>query len=161
MTTKMLVPFAGTLQSIRPMADDCCTLLAGIRNPGEYADFTISPDTYVIQETRLRPGMPVTAFYDPSAPVPLIYPPRYRALMIGRRNPNETIAAEYFDEHLENRDQTLRLNLSPGVEIVSSLGQPFSCPIQNHFLIVYYSFTTRSLPAQTTPRKIIVLCKDL
>lgn len=73
----------------------------------------VSSDTYVISEVRLRRGMTVAAFYDAQVPVPLIYPPQYRAVILGRKQPNETITVDYFDETLTNNDNTLKLNVSP------------------------------------------------
>lgn len=73
----------------------------------------VSSDTYVISEVRLRRGMTVAAFYDAQVPVPLIYPPQYRAVILGRKQPNETITVDYFDETLTNDDNTLKLNVSP------------------------------------------------
>ena len=118
----------------------------------------VSSDTYVISEVRLRRGMTVAAFYDAQVPVPLIYPPQYRAVILGRKQPNETITVDYFDETLTNNDNTLKLNVSPATDIVGSNGQPFRCSLADRLLIVYYTNATKSIPAQIVPRKIIVMC---
>ena len=98
------------------------------------------------------------AFYDAQVPVPLIYPPHYRAVILGRKQPNETITVDYFDETLTNNDNTLKLNVSPATDIVGSNGQPFRCSLADRLLIVYYTNSTKSIPAQIVPRKIIVMC---
>ena len=47
----------------------------------------------------------------------------------------------------------------PGAtNVVTGNGQRFNCTIGGRNLIVFYSVTTRSIPPQTTPRKIIVMC---
>ena len=102
--------------------------------------------------------MTVAAFYDAQVPVPLIYPPQYRAVILGRKQPNETITVDYFDETLTNNDNTLKLNVSPATDIVGSNGQPFRCSLADRLLIVYYTNATKSIPAQIVPRKIIVMC---
>lgn len=153
-----LVPINGVVQNITPIRDNCCEQIVSVRSSDGISNFIIGPDTYVINEVRIRPGMNVTAFYDASLPIPLIFPPQYRAVFIGRRNPSETIYAGYFGSDLTAEDNSLKLNINRGTEIVTSNGQRYSCSPGDRTLIVYYTTTTRSIPPQTTPRKIIVLC---
>lgn len=152
------LPVNGTIQSITPQRNNCCQQMVSIRNADGITNMIISPDTYVIDQTRLRPGMTVSAFYDGNAPAPLIFPPQFNASIIGRRGPNETITVDSFDNTLTASDNSLRLNISRFTEILTQNGQIYPCPIRNQTLIVFYTTTTRSIPPQTTPRKIIVLC---
>ena len=119
------VPLEGTIQNIRPFGDECCSSLVTLQTSEGTVTVVVSSDTYVISEVRLRRGMTVAAFYDAQVPVPLIYPPQYRAVILGRKQPNETITVDYFDETLTNNDNTLKLNVSPATDIVGSNGQPF------------------------------------
>ena len=148
----------GTVQRIQPISEDCCRQMITIQNAEGVHNFIISPETYIIDMIRIRPGMTVTAFYDANLPVPLIYPPQYQAVIIGRNIPNEKIFVGYFDENLTAVDEQLKLNISRGTEIITSNGQQYMCPVGQNMLIVYYTITTRSIPPQTTPRKIIVMC---
>lgn len=154
----MLTPITGIVQSSSSFGDNCCERQITIRSNNGISHFIVGPDTYVIGEIRLRPGMYVTAFYDASLPVPLIFPPRYQAVIIGRKNPSENIFAGYFDENLTSENRELSLNIANSTEVVTSNGQPFNCRPENQMLIVYYTETTRSIPPQTTPRRIIVMC---
>lgn len=161
MPSMNLVPVHGVIQSITPFGDTCCQQQITIQNQEGTQNFILSPDTYVINEVRLRVGMNVTAFYDANLPVPLIYPPQYQAIFIGRRNPYENIYAGEFDENLEALDGSLKLNIERYTAVVTSNGQPFDCSLKDYknlLLIVYYTTTTRSIPPQTTPRKVIVVC---
>lgn len=158
MPSMNLVPVNGVIQRINSFNNNCCMLEVTIRNSDGITNFIVSPDTYVINEVRLRAGMNVTAFYDASLPIPLIFPPQYQAIFIGRRNPTENIYAGEFDGNLEALDGALKLNIGRSTEIVTSNGQPFDCSLEGQMLIVYYSATTRSIQPQTTPRKIIVIC---
>ena len=153
-----LIPVTGIIQSISPFSENCCEQQVTIRDDNGISNFIISTDTYVIGEVRLRPGMLVSAFYDAALPVPLIFPPRYQAVIIGRKSPTENMFVGYFDDTLTAEDDGLKLNLDRSTEVVTSNGQTFRCRPENQMLIVYYSETTRSIPPQTTPRKIIVLC---
>lgn len=158
MANTSFLPVSGVIQRITPFANECCQQMVSIRNAQGITNMIIAPETYVINETRFRPGMHVTAFYDGNLPAPLIFPPQFRAVIIGRRNPNETIAVDFFDRTLTGTDNSLKLNIARSTEIVTSNGQLYPCPLQNQLLIVYYSVTTKSIPPQTTPRKVIVMC---
>lgn len=158
MPNPTFVPISGIIQNISSMNNDCCSSMISIRNNDGITNFILSPSTYVIQETMLRPGMRVTAFYDPALPMPLIFPPQYQAVFITRNNPNEMVFAGYFNENLVSEDNALQLNVSRSTEIMTSNGQRFHCDLTGKLLIVYYRNTTRSIPPQTTPRKIVVVC---
>ena len=158
MATQTLVPVSGIVQRVTPLSSDCCSLQVSVVNENGVSVCIVSPSTYVIQEVRLRPGMAVTAFYDSNVAIPLVYPPEYQAVIIGRRSSNETIYAGWFDGDLLSEDQTLKLNLAPSTQILTSNGQPFGCSLGGHLLIVYYAAATMSIPPQTTPRRIIVVC---
>ncbi len=119
--------------------------------------------TYVMNNCPLRVGDQVTFFYDTNAPVPLIYPPQYRA-SAAVHTPSGTYAAldvftqGTYGSQLTNSDDTLRLNLSNSTSIMLANGQPFGGTLSGKLLLVIYGATTRSIPAQTTPEKIIVFC---
>lgn len=70
-----LVPVTGIVQNITSMRDNCCELLVSIRNSDGITNFVVGPDSYVINEVRLRPGMSVIAFYDANLAIPLISRP--------------------------------------------------------------------------------------
>lgn len=154
----ILTPITGIIQHVSRFGNNCCEQQVTIRSNNQITNFIVGADTYIPGQTRLRPGMPVTAFYDPSLPVPLIFPPRYQAVVISRRNPGESIFAGFFNENLVSENNELQLNLARSTEIITSNGQAFNCRPGNQMLIVYYTETTRSIPPQTTPRRIIVMC---
>ena len=158
MSNSTLIPIDGIIQNISTPTDDCCQQQVTIRNSQGVYNFMVDADTYIVGSIRLRPGMTVAAFYDGNVAVPLVYPPQYQAVIISRRSPGENIYAGYFPEDLVTEDQSLALNIGTSTEVVTANGQTFHCNPGGHMLIVYYSSTPRSLPPQTTPRKVIVLC---
>jgi hypothetical protein len=97
----------------------------------------------------------VVGFYDVNTPVPLIYPPQYRAIVMSRIVPGQNVKVAYFNEQLISSDGTLKLNISPFIQILLVNDQVFTA---NHNLLVVYGPTTRSFPAQTTPYRITVIC---
>jgi hypothetical protein len=121
-------------------------------------NFVVSPSTYFVNQEIVTVGDQVTGYYDGDAPVPLIYPPQYRALVVVKENNYQNVKVDFFNNQLVSSDGQLQLNLSAYTLILLKNGQPFSKNLANRNLIVIYGPTTRSIPAQTTPYKIIVWC---
>lgn len=151
------VAITGTILSLS-RGTDCCSQIMTIRSSTGIVNFVLSPETTVVESRRLRVGMRVSAFYDASLPVPLIYPPQYRAQLVTLVGRDEQAIIQFFDNSLTASDQSLRLNLSRSTPVETLNGQSFPCNPRNQYLLVYFSATTRSIPPQTTPRRIIVLC---
>ena len=151
-----LVPVTGTIVNIS--GNDCCNQMIALRTEDGVVNFFITSDTQVINSRMLRRGMRIAAFYDSTLPVPLIFPPKYQAVMITVLGRNEQIALNYFDGNLIAADNSLQLNVGRNTVVRTINGQMFTCSLGDRMLLVYYSATTRSIPPQTTPEKIIVLC---
>ncbi len=125
---------------------------------GAVTNFFLSPGTYVIGFETLYESMPVTVFYNGAQPAPMIYPPQFMAAVIAPVQEGQMVAVGYFNNVLMAADQSLKLNLSPATEVVTENNQTFMGNPGGHTLVVLYRQTTRSVPPQTTPEKIIVLC---
>lgn len=151
-----LVPVTGTIVNIS--GNDCCNQMIALRTEDGVVNFFITSDTQVINSRMLRRGVRIAAFYDSTLPVPLIFPPQYQAVMITVLGRNEQIALNYFDGNLIAADNSLQLNVGRNTVVRTINGQMFTCSLGDRMLLVYYSATTRSIPPQTTPEKIIVLC---
>ncbi|MDX1806594.1 MAG: hypothetical protein R3267_06185 [Paenisporosarcina sp.] len=157
--------FQGTVTSINEFitgandeSEGCYTILSVDNGAGTSVNFVISPDTYFVDHAMVMIGDQVTGYYDGNAPVPLIYPPQYRALIMVKDNPYQNVKVDYFNRQLVSGDGQLKLNLSPYTPIVLTNGQAFTKNPANRNLIAIYGPTTRSIPAQTTPYRIIVWC---
>ncbi|MEG0384680.1 hypothetical protein [Solibacillus cecembensis] len=136
-----------------------CYKLFTVRNSmGVIVNFVISPSTYFVDHETLVVGDRVTGYYDANAPTVMIYPPQYQALVMVKDNPNQNIKVDFFNNQLQSSDGQLQLNISTNTHIILTNGQFFSGHPGNRDLVVYYGPTTRSIPAQTTPYRIIVLC---
>ena len=150
-------PEIGTVVNVT-RGNDCCSQMITLRTGNGIVNFTITPDTRVIDSRQIRPGLRVAAFYDASLPVPLIYPPQYQAKIVTILGREEQIALNEFDRNLTARDNSLRLNIAASTNIETLNGQRVNCSLGNQTLLVYYTATTRSIPPQTTPRRVVVLC---
>lgn len=147
----------GTIVNIT-RGNDCCSQMMTIRTENGVVNFTVVSDTRVIDSRQLRPGLRVAAFYDASLPVPLIFPPQYQAKIVTILGREEQIMLNEFNRNLTTWDNSLQLNIAASTEIETLNGQRVNCSLGNQTLLVYYSATTRSIPPQTTPRRIVVLC---
>lgn len=105
----------------------------------------------------------VTVFANSYAPAPMIFPPQYTASVI-IINDEETVGSvdvntyNVVDETLVNVSNTLALNISDDTVVVDTDDKEVSADeLDNKDLMVFYTVSTRSIPAQTTPEKVVVL----
>lgn len=138
--------------------DGCVKRMTFVNQDAMTVNFIVVPTTYVVNQTILKIGDEVTGFFDASLPVPLVYPPQYRAFVLSKRTPSYQVAVDYFDENLVSGDKRLRLTVSPATQVVLQNNQLFYGELADRLLIVLYGAATRSIPAITTPSKIIVMC---
>lgn len=120
--------------------------------------FLVTPSTYIVDFETLSAGMPCTFWYDAEAPMPLIYPPQYNAVAAAPEKNSRMVCVGYFNASLVNEEQTLQLNMDGSVEVRTTNNQYYQGNPANHRLVVTYDNSTRSIPAQTTPQRVVVLC---
>lgn len=154
----------GTIVELTPTrignsrADGCMVFMMVEDMDGNTVNFVVTPSTYVVDFETLSVGMLCTFWYSLDAPMPLIYPPQYNAVVAAQQKNGRMVCVGYFDTALVNGEQTLQLNLDGSVEVRTTNNQYFQGSPANHNLAVVYDNSTRSIPAQTTPQKIVVLC---
>lgn len=150
-------PIIGTIINMA-RGNDCCSQMMSLRTENGIVNFMITSETRIIDSRQLRSGLRVAAFYDASLPVPLIFPPQYRAQIITVLGRDEQVMINEFNRNLVAADNSLQLNIARNTSIETINGQNTSCSPGNQTLLVYYTTTTRSIPPQTTPRRVIILC---
>lgn len=162
---KKFLPFQGMITMINDFWIDesgegvgCYKLMSVENGYGTLVNFMVTPDTYFVDHVMVQIGDIVTGFYDANAPVPLIFPPQFKAIVMTKNSNHQNVKVDYFNSQLLSSDNNLKLNISPYTQIVLVNGQAFTGNPANKNLIVIYGATTRSIPAQTTPYKIIVMC---
>ena len=148
----------GIIQGIN-RGDDCCSMTLSVISGSNIVNVVVSGDTTVIDNVRLRPGIRIAAFYDTNLPTPAVYPPQYRAELITTLRRGQQVLLDYFDDELTSADGSLKLNIGPMTNVMTLNGQQYTCSPENTELLVYYTASTFSMPAQTTPQKVIVMCQ--
>ncbi len=157
-------PFAGVVTAINDFSigqyneTGCYKLMSVDNGYGNTVNFVVAPTTYFVDQEVLSVGDQVTGFYDANAPAPLIFPPQFNALIMCKNTSGQFVKVDHFDDQLVSSDHTLQLTMNPATKVVLKNGQPFTGNLSNRDLLVVYGATTRSIPAQTTPYQIVVLC---
>ena len=152
----------GTLSSLEKNENG---LLHGvIEQQDNVFNIVVGEETVVVDNTgkrvELKEGMDFTAYVDGNKPMILIYPPQYSPdLVIVQTEEIGFAEVARFDENFAN--ESLKLNISDETVIENLSGTAVEAKnIVGVNVAVFYKFTTFSIPAQTTPSKIIVLSYD-
>ena len=62
----------------------CYRLISVDNGYGTSVNFVVAPTTYFVDHVMVAVGDRITGFYDANAPVPLIFPPQLRAIVIAK-----------------------------------------------------------------------------
>ncbi|WP_049762343.1 hypothetical protein [Lachnoclostridium phytofermentans] len=120
--------------------------------------FILSANTFFVDCFYGVKGVKVVGFFDPSLPIPLIYPPRYQIRVIALDLPSRFVKADFFDCLLVSQDNQLELEITNNAYIINEdKGTPYCGNISNKYMVALYSSSTKSIPAKTQPNVIIVL----
>jgi hypothetical protein len=163
--------FTGTVEEVTKV-DDVTTKIYLKNKDDLEAYFILSENTYYADGVKIEKGLEITGYYESGKPMIMIYPPQYAIDIITPVYKEKFVKVDKFDSNLLSKDKQLKLNISEKTEIVWENNTQiywFAKPtiedletvLGNRQMIVYYDFTTKSLPAQTTPSKIIVLSQQV
>lgn len=157
-------PVTGTIVDMVPTrignrrANGCMIFVSLEDADGNPVNFVVTPSTFVVGFETLSVGMNCTFWYATDAPAPMIYPPQYNAVAAAQTKNGQFVDVGFYNMSLVNDSQTLQLNMDGSVNVRTTNNQYFQGSPANHNLVVVYSSSTRSIPAQTTPREVYVLC---
>ncbi len=113
----------------------------------------------------VKAGDLLTVYTGAYTPAPMIMPPQYQAEIIIIEDPEaespvftcaDTFVADE-DGMLVGLGNTLALNMGEDVEVVDREGQTCEAELENMDLLVFYDVSTKSIPAQITPLKVVLL----
>ncbi|QEY21795.1 hypothetical protein D0S48_14555 [Psychrobacillus sp. AK 1817] len=130
--------------------------------------FTITNETLLynsgtakeIEKKEFVKGQRIEAYYDKTKARTMIYPAQISPeLIIAHDGKNVGFTkVGVFDEKLTSEDNQLKLNLSKETLVVNKDGESIDQKnLVGNELIVFYKTSTRSIPAQTIPNKVVVL----
>jgi len=126
----------------------------------------ITKDTLVFDNTgkkvELKEGDKIVAYTFANKPQKLIYPPQFNPdVVIVETKEAGFVEVDYFFENLTNTYEMLKLNIGENTELLNTKGEKVSAKdLKDKNLVVFYTVSTKSIPAQTTPSKVIVLDEE-
>ena len=124
----------------------------------------VNQDTATIQALdKIEKGQKIRGFYRKDMPMILIYPPVINPefIMISSEDTKNFVKHSYFDESLTSIDNNLKLNISDSSVLIDKHGKSVDIEkLKNKDLVVVYDVSTKSIPAQTNPKQVIMLEKD-
>lgn len=165
------INFEGVIKEINPKEGYVSVSLTNDKEGEIIGVFNISDNTMIVDQStkeslnssELKVGQKLSGYYSKDTIMLLIYPPMISPELVIVKDEEEKdfIKHSNFDEELVSVDNSLKLNISAETVITNQFGE--KCKeeeLYNEDLIVFYTVTTRSIPAQTNPSKIIVLKKQ-
>lgn len=109
----------------------------------------------------LTDGSKITVFTGSYEPTPLILPVQYTANVIiinGDKEGNVNVDTYLADEEgYTNAANNLNIAAADDTKIVDKDEKEYKGDLDKNDLIVFYGVSTKSIPAQTTPTKVVVL----
>ncbi|PID01747.1 MULTISPECIES: stalk domain-containing protein [unclassified Sporosarcina] len=157
---KAFIKVEGTIEGIEK--NDELTLYT-IKGEEESPVLAITEETLLFDNTgkkiELKKGDKVSAYTHADKPRIMIYPPQYTPdAVIVETDKENTAVVGIFDDELVDSYLKLQLNIDDGTDISSASGNKVKADdLKNKDLLVFYKETTRSIPAQTMPEKVVVL----
>lgn len=154
--------FKGTVDEIKELGEQDFKVVVRSEDVGGYSTAIHVMGNF---ETTFIDGIyadaEVVVVFRVDGPMIMIYPPQHQALAI--LNSETTYEVNFvvgrFDEELVNAENTHRLNITEETEVLLQDGTPFNLEyggLGNRALIAFYDISTRSIPAQINPRRVIV-----
>ncbi|MBP2243387.1 hypothetical protein J2Z40_004025 [Cytobacillus eiseniae] len=118
-----------------------------------------SKTTEAFEQGNLEKGMNITAYYDKNKPMIMIYPPRITPeIIIVNEGDMGQVKISQFDDQFVSLDNDLKLNIAEETILLNENGKEIKQEdLHGKELMVFYDVSTKSIPAQTTPNKIIAL----
>lgn len=136
-----------SLKMIFPIADDVLLL-----NNGNGENYS---------KDKLAKGQKVDVYYDRYKIMPMIYPATIEPnVVIVKEQETGEVKVAKFDNNFVSLDNELKLNLTDETALLNQKGDPITKDkLMGKELVVFYTISTKSLPARTTPTKVIALEK--
>lgn len=153
----------GKIGTVEKFGDGLLYIIDNEENPFQ---FVVDATTLVYDskgnKVEVKKGDTVSLYMPADQMMILIYPPRYSPTVVIVQNENELGLTKVanFDKNYLSDDGKLKLNLHDETVIVNAKGDKVAKEeLAKKSAIVFYNVTSRSIPAQASPDKIVVFPK--
>lgn len=163
---KAFTEFTGKITEFREINGR--TLVRVEENKDSMIDFVVDENTVIVDKEGfisikdLKVGDELKSVYIMPQMTIMIYPAQLVSnvlIKVDNEGPS-SIKVDLFDENLLSSTKDLRLNINPENPVLDQKGNPYEGSLENKSLLIYYTIVAESMPAQTTPEKIIVMDID-
>lgn len=167
--TGQYMNFPGEIKTINKTKDGASILIENKDNKENQLIGHINKDVKIynnktqelIKVEDLKAGQNIEMFYSSVTPVALSLPGQLTPEIIVVKESDVNAKVDLFNNDLVSSDNVLKLNIDKeNTKIVDTKGNKVDeSQLKGSKLLVFFGATTRSIPAQTAPEKIIVLEK--
>jgi len=122
-----------------------------------------SGSTKKMEKTAFLKGQQIDAYYDKDKPMIMIYPPQIspELVIVHDAKTFGSVKVGKFDEELRSLDNELDLKVDSKTILENTDGEKVERQdLSGKELIVFYTMATKSIPAQTTPTKIVAISSE-
>ncbi|HHX59934.1 MAG TPA: copper amine oxidase N-terminal domain-containing protein [Epulopiscium sp.] len=165
------IKYAGEISEVMEYEGDISIHVNSRDDQDEYGFvFHISEDVLLwnretqkrVTSKDLKEGMAVEVYFNQNTPTTMSLPPQLTpaVVVIQKEAIGEPTYVGRFDKDLVSADHFLQLNIGKDTVIVNEKGEKLKIEdIYNKTVLVFFDMSTKSIPAQTTPSKIILLAE--
>ena len=167
----MYLTQSGTVASIETSVTEGVTIVTMDNEMGGLR-FAVASNTIIIDRQdgfymtadQLEEGMAVSVVYDMNSPMGMSMPPFLGNVTAVVANADAgSVVVGKFDENLTDMKNMLQLNIdnerTPIANLQGSRIRLSAEDVKGQDALVFYDFTTRSIPAQTTPSFVLILAE--
>ncbi|KOY80606.1 copper amine oxidase N-terminal domain-containing protein [Lysinibacillus macroides] len=111
------------------------------------------------KEVKLQKGDKVSAYSYAKKPMLAIYPPQYNPeVIIVETEEMGTVEVDFFNNELVDTENYVKLTIGPDTKLQSASGKAVKAEdLAEQHLVAFYTVATMSIPAHTSPSKVVVL----
>ncbi|MEK5231787.1 stalk domain-containing protein [Lysinibacillus sp. FSL K6-0232] len=111
------------------------------------------------KEVKLQKGDNVSFYSYAKKPMLAIYPPQYHPeVIIVETAEMGTVEVDFFNKELIDTENYVKLTIGQDTKLQSASGKAVKAEdLAGQHLVAFYTVATMSIPAQTSPSKVIVL----
>lgn len=116
----------------------------------------------MVKTEDLKDGMEIQVFFNQNTPTTLSLPPQLAPDVIVIRDTEDygPLFMGEFDKDLVSLNKALALTIGEDTVVISEKGESLSKEsIAGNAALIFYGMSTKSIPAQTTPSKVVVFAE--